>query len=411
MTPGLAQARGLQLNPRLAPQAKTVLMAAWKDRRDEIEILAPGAIGILTSGSTQSQANEVSIVILSEAAVLASAAAVNQHLALKSQHVWGLMLPTFHVGGYMIPERAALSNSRVAIFNEDWNPSAAVQFLAANAVTHLSWVPTQVFDVVTAGLAAPASLEAVIVGGGRLDPSLKARGRELGWPLLESYGMTEFGSQIATECVAAKSLNTSSFVSAGWMKTLPHVEVESEVEGTLGRLKVRGSSGFSGHLVVDLSTGESRLLQRENREDFWLTQDRVEILRNAEGVWLKFLGRAVDVVKVLGENVDLARVRRAIAEVFSQSSYSGKDVQVAGWEIVALPDARREHEIVLALESGKIQFSGSNFLSQLQLELKNTLAPFELPTRVCEVPNIPRSSLGKVKFPELRELLTEASKI
>lgn len=394
--------RGLQLNPRFAPEMREALTRAWDNHREEIETLAPGAIGILTSGSTQSQAHEVSIVILSAEAVKTSALAVNRHLGLKPGHVWGLMLPMFHVGGYMIPVRAMLSGTRVVRFDEDWRPESAVRFLAENGVTHLSWVPTQVYDVVAAGLAAPPSLQAVIVGGGRLDPSLKRQGQALGWPLLESYGMTEFCSQIATELAAPC---TTADVN-GWMKVLSHVEVATE-EGSSGRLMVRSASCFSGRLIVDLVTGESNLFKREGKADFWLTQDRVEVRRQPDGAWLKFVGRVADVVKVLGENVDLARVRRYVNEALAFGGQASEGLAAGSWEIVALPDARREHEIVLVVESSE----QVELLKELRQRLGVKLLPIELPTRVCVVREIPRSSLGKVKFPELRELLTEASKI
>ncbi len=71
------------------------------------------------------------------------------------------------------------------------------------AVTLTSLVPTQVHDLVQCALACPPSLRAVVVGGAELDPVLGERARELGWPVLQSYGMTEAASQVATASLAS----------------------------------------------------------------------------------------------------------------------------------------------------------------------------------------------------------------
>lgn len=409
-----SQARGLQLNPRLAPETKHLLASAWAKHADEIETFAPGAVGILTSGSTQSQSNEVSIVLLGESAVRASAEAVNRHLGITAHHTWGLMLPTFHVGGYMIPERAQLSNSRVATFSEAWSAVSAVRFLEENHVTHLSLVPTQVFDIVAENLKSPPSLEAVIVGGGRLDSFLKARASILGWPLLESYGMTEFASQIATEVVGGAEQDRSGGNQnlSGWMKVLSHLEVESD--SASGRLRVRGTSSLSGYLVVSLSSGESRIVKRTDENGYWLTQDRVEVLRRHDGAWLKFIGRATDVVKVLGENVDLARVRQYAAEAMKTELLTSVPEANLVWEIVAIPDARREHEIVFVVERSnqfKSDSQAADWLSLLRASLERRLLPVELPTQAKVVREFPRSAIGKVQYPALQELLSAPSKI
>ena len=59
-------------------------------------------------------------------------------------------------------------------------------------------VPAQVYDLVHLNLCPPASLRAIIVGGGALSESLLNKGRELGWKLHPSYGLTECASQVAT---------------------------------------------------------------------------------------------------------------------------------------------------------------------------------------------------------------------
>lgn len=405
---------GILLNPRLPVATRESLLRAWEKHTDEIERVAPGAIGVLTSGSTSSQAHEIVVILLSERAQLTSAASVNQHLGITAEHVWGLMIPTFHVGGYMISVRAKLSGSRVATFEDDWEPLAAKAFLEREKVTHLSLVPTQVFDFVNAGICAPSSLQAVIVGGGRLDAKIKMRGRELKWPLLESYGLTEFCSQVATEVSSEVSLDVfretpsskQALQADGWMKVLPHAEVQTEEDDDSygSRLVLRGEALMSGQLRVKVDTGESQVVARDPQQKFWLTQDRVQLRRGTDGVWLKFVGRVVDVVKVLGENVDLARIRQFVAGDFAAQGLTRR------WEVVALPDPRSEHEIVLVLEAPFPSDCHEAFLSDLRERMKHLTLPVERPTRVLTVAEIPKSALGKTLFAELRDILTRPSK-
>ena len=53
--------------------------------------------------------------------------------------------------------------------------------------------------MVKGGWTAPVDLRAVVVGGGRLEETAGRAARELGWPVLASYGLTEAGSQVATQ--------------------------------------------------------------------------------------------------------------------------------------------------------------------------------------------------------------------
>ena len=52
-----------------------------------------------------------------------------------------------------------------------------------------------------------------MTGGGALDPSLYKQARDLGWPLLPSYGLTECGSQVATASLSSASDMADSFKS------------------------------------------------------------------------------------------------------------------------------------------------------------------------------------------------------
>jgi O-succinylbenzoic acid--CoA ligase len=380
---------GLLLNPRLPESRRLKIEAAWKTKLTAIESSAGAdAIGILTSGSTSTGSVE-SVTVLSRSALEASAVAVNRHFHFNSKTRWALMLPMFHVGGYMIPLRAALIGAEVFPLKSEWNAETATAFLADKKVSVVSLVPAQVFDLVSSQLRAPSSLQTVIVGGGRLDSGLRQQALALGWPVFESYGMTETCSQIA----ASESAQSSR------MKSLGHFQLRVDPE--TNELLVKGPALFSGKLQID---GENVVWQpaETEGEGFYRTTDRVQLFTENSAIYLSFLGRTIDVVKVLGENVDLAKVRAVLGSIDLPSG-------VTSMEIVAIANQRREHELVLVLEVPEVEFDADHVLKVLrkvQSRLRESLLPVEVPTAIRSVARFPRSELGKTLY---QKLLAELS--
>lgn len=389
MSDGGNRPTGLLLNPRLPANRRQKLEAAWKLKFGEIELVAGAdAIGILTSGSTASGASE-SVTVLSQNALKISAEAVNRHFHFNSSTRWALMLPTFHVGGYMIKVRAEISGADVSAFEGDWSATAASIFLRDEKISVVSLVPTQVFDLVSARTQAPASLQAVIVGGGRLDSGLRQQAIELGWPIFESYGMTETCSQIAA----------SENAQSARMKSIGHFQLKVDPDSS--ELSVMGPALFSGKLLVGDQDVRWQVAETD-ADGFYRTSDRVQLFVDNGETYLSFLGRTVDVVKVLGENVDLAKVRSAISTIEAPTGILNMDV-------VAVANQRREHELVLVLEASKANLDGEAMLQVLrkvQVRLRESLLPVEVPTAIKMVAKFPRSELGKVLY---SKLLTDIS--
>ena len=163
-------------------------------------------VWVATSGTSSDAPGRVRWVALSKQAFLASAGAVNAHLAATASDVWAHALPLFHVGGLGILARAHLSGARVvAAVRGRWEPSAFRDAAEGAGATLAALVPSQVHDLVQARLDSPSSLRAVVVGGARLEPSLYRAARERGWPCLPSYGLTETCSQVATASLESLS--------------------------------------------------------------------------------------------------------------------------------------------------------------------------------------------------------------
>jgi O-succinylbenzoic acid--CoA ligase len=316
------------LNPRMPAEERAALERAVPPLRGHVFVATSG-----TSGA-------VKLVALSKDAIVASAVAVNARLGARRQDVWCCVLPTFHVGGLGIHARAFLTGSRVMTMA--WDADA----FAATTATLASLVPAQVHDLVRAALRPPPSLRLILVGGGAFEPELQQQARELGWPVLASYGMSECASTVAVEDVL-----------------LPHLEARAE-EG--GRLAFRGASLFSGYVHADGAFVDPKV------DGWFLSED----LGSVEGRTLRMRGRAGEFVKVGGESVDLGRLDRILREIAGDEA-----------AIVAVPDERLGHVIHLA----------STVDAAAVVEAFNArVLPFERIREVHRVDVIPRSPLGKL---------------
>lgn len=312
---------------------------------------------------------------LTRAALRASAEVVNAHLGVDERDVWGLALPERHVGGFGVLARAHFSGTRVARFAGKWDARSFADWLAGEQVTLVSLVPTQVVDLVAAGVPAPRWLRAVVVGGGELAVGVGMAARRLGWPVLASFGMTETGSQVATMPLAQLG---DPFTSA----PLPLLPCWDARLAPSGLLELRGAPLFSGY-VVRTATGGWR--HQPRTAGWFTTNDRAELA----GRLVTPLGRSDRRVKVLGELVDLDALEVQLAVVLPGCGET--------WKIVDVPEPRRG--CLLALATTRPADDNALHTYQSGAGALGRLAA------VVAVDALPRTPLGKLRLGELRELV------
>jgi O-succinylbenzoic acid--CoA ligase len=339
----------------------------------------PGLLYFRTSGSS----GEPKWIGLERRALQASAAAVNRHLAVDPASVWGLALPLAHVGGFGVVARARQAACALARFDGKWNAPEFARWLATARVSHLSLVPTQVHDLVRAGLRAPEPLRAVVVGGGCLAPDAGRAARGLGWPVLASYGMTEAASQVATQ--GLERLDSPYLPEP--LDLLPCWDAR---HGADGRIEIRGESLFRGTLRREESGWRF-----EKREGEWFpTSDRGTV----EGRELRVAGRVDGLVKILGELVDPLAVR---AEILAAAAGS---IEQSGIVVVAVDDVRAGKRLVLVHDR-----SAPQRLIDAAVGGYHARCPgFQRITATVAVDEIPRGPLGKPLAVELSRIAAGA---
>jgi len=356
----------VMMNPRLDQTAR--------DHQDLLFAKAPelrGHLWVQSSGSSNQAGHSAKWIALAKSAFLASAQGVNSHLGSLSQDIWGLALPLFHVSGLAILARAHLSGAQVQIWEQSWRPGIFLDWLEQKQITLVSLVPTQLFDLVKLNRPRPPHLRAAILGGAKLEESLYLEATKCGWPVLPSYGMTEFCSQLATARLHHPELII-----------LPHVQARVDAEKYLW---IKSKALYTGSL--QLRGGKVEWETPRTLDGFWQSADRAEIA----GSVLDPLGRASEFIKILGEGVDLQNLRSRFLQRFvSEFPALSPD----SYAITALPDSRRGHLLICAFEAASSEIQGL-ILNWNQ----ESFPPERLQARA--VPRIPRSPLGKVLWGEL----------
>ncbi len=144
----------------------------------------PVADGLVvpTSGSTGAPVG----VLLGAAAVRWSAAAVVARLG--GPGAWLLALPPTHVAGLMVLARALVPGGSLHAVTGSFTDAVAAM---PPGRRYTALVPTQARRLLDDDPATLAALDAVLVGGARLDDRLRSRAESVGVRLVESYGMTE----------------------------------------------------------------------------------------------------------------------------------------------------------------------------------------------------------------------------
>jgi o-succinylbenzoate---CoA ligase len=309
---------------------------------------------IYTSGTT----GRPTAVSLTHRNHTASAIASAWNLGVHPDDRWLGVLPLFHVGGLAVLLRSALYGT-AAVLHDSFEVERVKAAFENGEVTLASLVPTMLRRLVDAGLGETPAVRAVLLGGGPVPRDLLEWSAEHGFPALQTYGMTQTSSQIAT-LTASEAVTKSG--SAG--RPLLGVDLSISEEG---EILARGPMVSPG--ALDPQTG-------------WLhTGDRGRV--DADGyLWVE--GRLKDVIVTGGENVACAEVERVLEE----------HPAVVEAAVVGLPDAEWG-EVVTAF----VVVSGN--AGDLIAHCRERLAGYKVPRALHTVDALPRNAAGKLLRREL----------
>jgi O-succinylbenzoic acid--CoA ligase len=282
------------LQPSGAPREVVSALSAWLSAPKD-----PVPLVVETSGSTGVPKR----VVLSRRAVLASVEASARRLG--DSGPWLLALPSSYVAGVQVVCRSLAAGHEPVLLEEVGSVAAGV----AAGARFLSLVPTQLHRL----LAAPGEVEAlavlhtVLLGGGPIDPALRARAEEAGVHVVATYGSAE----TAGGCV---------------YDGYPLDGVALAI-GTDGRIRIGGPTLFQGYDGDPAATAEALV------DGWFLTSDAGRLDDDGR---LHVLGRLDDVVVSGGVNVPGPAVAARLRE----------HPAVTAAEVVGVPDEEWGNRLV-----------------------------------------------------------------
>jgi O-succinylbenzoic acid--CoA ligase len=314
----------------------------------------------------------------------ATASALN--LGLQPDDRWLACLPLFHVGGLSILLRSVIYGT-AAIVHPGFDAARVNAVIDNEGVTIVSVVANMLQRLLDerGDRPYPSSLRCVLLGGGPAPEPLLRRSAAIRVPVVQTYGLTETASQIAT---LAPEDALRKLGSAGKPLFGSELRVASEdgtdcPSGVAGEIVVRGPTVTPGYLNHPDETAAAI-------RDGWLhTGDAGRL--DAEG-YLYVLDRRDDLIVSGGENVYPAEIEAVLQ--------SHPDVLEAG--VYAVDDERWGKTPAAAV----VLRPGASFdAAALIAHCRERLAAYKSPSRIDFTDALPRNAAGKLLRRELRGLV------
>lgn len=314
----------------------------------------PEPVLIETSGST----GKPKTVVLSRAAVLASVSASAARLGATGQ--WLLALPSSYVAGLQVVVRSLVAGHEPVVV-EGLGFAAALARLDETPPLFASLVPTQLHRLLQAPheVEALSRLDAVLLGGGAIDPATRTAAVAQGIRVVATYG----ASETAGGCV---------------YDGLP-LDGVAVALGADGRVRLGGPTIFDGYLDDPALTAETLV------DGWFLTSDAGRLDEDGR---LRVLGRVDDVVVSGGVNVPLPAVAARLQ--------AHPDVDHA--ELIGVEDSEWGQRVVAFVVGHVSHDALRDWVGEVH---PRSWAPRDV-VRIDALPLLPN---GKIDRPALRSLL------
>ncbi len=286
--------------------------------------------------------------------------------------------PMFHSFGLAtFAVSSALGTTMV--LPEKFDPEDSLRLIAQHRATAASFVPVMIKRIVSLPEEVRSrydlsSLRVVLASGSAISPGLRAAAKDVfGDVLYDLYGSTEIGwVTIATpEDMKTKPTTVG--------RPVPGIEIavfsaqgEKLPAGETGELFIKSDILFEGY-----TSGETK-----DERDGYMSIGDVGHLDEDGHLFIE--GRADDMVIVGGENIYPIEIEALIESIDGVN------------EAAVLGVADEEYGEVLAAF-----VAGSASREQITKVCKQELASFKVPRRIEKVPELPRTSTGKVIKREL----------
>ena len=308
------------------------------------------------------------------------------------------VVPLFHVNGWGAPHWMTMAGGRHVMLRK-FDPSALLQLVEAERVTHLLAVPT-IFNALVnhphRSTTDLSSLKEAIIGGAPASPTLvEAIERELGCTAIVGYGLSETSPVLAiarprvaltasepTEMTARRKAMTGYAMAGAELRVIDGEGADVRADGEqIGELAVRSNVVMDGYYRDPEGTAEKIV-------DGWFRTGDMATIDEQGYVLIK--DRSKDIIIRGGENISSVEIENAVAS----------HPAVLECAVIAAPDDRwGEVPVALVvLKDGAVATA-----QELRRHVRSQLADFKVPRTIEFRDSLPKGGTGKILKAELRE--------
>lgn len=361
---------------------------------DQFELIERRPDDISTIGYTSGTTGRPKGAVLTHRAViLNSLVTANMHVRTAADRVV-TALPCAHVYGNIVMNGTLMTGGTLLLMPR-FDAEQAITLIVDQHATIFDGVPTMYMYM----LALPELQKFDFSGlmrctvGGQTMPVAKMQDVEerFSCPLLELWGMTEIagcgvthpfyaGSRLGSIGISLPRVECRIAASDDALRTLP--------PGKVGELMVRGPVVMRGYYGNDNATRETI------EPDGWLHSG--DLARMDEEGYIYIVDRKTDMILSAGYNIYPAEVERVVA----------KHPAVAMVAVTGVPDTVKG-EVAKAYIVLKEGFSPS--AEEIIAQCREELAGYKIPRAIAFVPDLPKTSTGKIIRRALRKMESDSS--
>ena len=297
-----------------------------------------------------------------------SAIGCEQRFGYGPESVWMNVNPIYHISGFSILMRSVIRGCTM-ILVEKFEPMNVWRELEEHEVTHVSMVPVMLGRMMEH--EGRHNLEGILLGGAGVTMDLLSRALERGFPVYNSFGMTETCSQIVSI-----GPEDPKILKGTVGRPLDNISIRIDEENE-GELLVKGPAVTTGYVNAELSLDAG----------YFRTGDIGSI--DDDG-YLYILDRRSDLIISGGENIypkEIEDAAAAHASVRKSVVIKQKDQE---WGEVPV--------LLIELEEG----AGFDRTAVMEV-LEQRLARYKLPKEIHETKEVIMTSTGKVSRMKNRE--------
>lgn len=304
------------------------------------------------------------------------------NLGITEQDRWLIALPLFHISGLSALFKSVIYGMTV-VLHQRFSVSDVLDSINRHEVTMISAVQTMLASLLEETSRCPESIRCILLGGGPAPLPLLEECREKGFPVFQSYGMTETCSQIVT---LSPEFSMEKLGSAG--KPLFSCEIKIERDGQVcepfehGEIMVKGPNVMKSYF-------NRKSANEASFQNGWLKTGDLGYL-DSEG-FLYVLDRRSDLIISGGENIYPAEVEAVLLShpAVAEAGVSGAEDKKWG----KVPYAYLVLHKPVSVE-------------ELTAYCKERLAKYKIPAKFFVLDRLPRNASNKL----LRNQLNDARK-